>query len=74
MCKERIGVKRVFMSIDQIIDLLPVDLKIEWTFRKRRQYRIAQRKVEMDLGNQNDVQGNEAANVHNPILIVDDRD
>ncbi|KAA3473374.1 transcription factor MYB34 [Gossypium australe] len=28
----------------------------------------------MDLGNQNDDQGNGATNVHNPILIADDRD
>ncbi|XP_040966316.1 cytochrome b-c1 complex subunit 7-2, mitochondrial isoform X1 [Gossypium hirsutum] len=64
----------VFMSIDRIIDLLPVDPKIERTFRQKRRERIAERQVEMDLGNQNQDQGNEADYVRNPIVIFDDRD
>ena len=62
------------MSIDRIIDLLSVDPEIERTFRQRRRKRTAQRQVEMDLGNQNQDQGNEADRVRNPILISDDRD
>ena len=62
------------MSIDLIIDLLPVNPEIELTFRQRRHERTTQRQVEMDLGNQNQDQGNEADHVRNPILIDDDRD
>ena len=62
------------MSIDRIIDLLPVDPEIEQTFRQRRHERTAQRQVEMDLGNQNQDQGNEADYVRNSIIIANDRD
>ena len=48
------------MSIDRIIDLLPVDLEIERNFRQKRRERTAQRQVKLDLGNQNQDQGNEA--------------
>ena len=65
---------QVFLSIDRIINLLPVDPEIERTFRQRRHERTTQAQVEMDLGNQNQDQCNEADHVRNPILIADDRD
>ena len=60
------------MSIDQIIDLLSVDPKIERTFQQRRR-QANQRKTEgMNFENMN--QGNGANFAQNPILIADDRD
>ena len=63
------------MSIDWIIDLLPVDPKIKQTFRQRRWEILAQgQATEIDPKNGNEVKGNGAANTRNPILVVDDRD
>ncbi len=60
------------MSIDQIIDLLPVDPEIERTFRQRRRQASQRRTEEMNFENLN--QGNGANPAQNTILIVDDRD
>ncbi|KAA3487776.1 transcription factor MYB34 [Gossypium australe] len=62
----------VFMSIDQIIDLLPIDPKIERTFRQRRRQATQRRAEVMIHENQN--QGNGANYAQNPILATDDRD
>ncbi|KAG8491357.1 hypothetical protein CXB51_014478 [Gossypium anomalum] len=60
------------MSIDRIIDLLPVDPEIERTFRQRKRQVNQRRTEEMNFENIN--QGNGANLVQNPILIADDRD
>ncbi|MBA0880725.1 hypothetical protein Goshw_022308 [Gossypium schwendimanii] len=62
------------MSIDQIIDLLPIDPEIERTFRQRRRQVNRKRTKEMNFENQNQNQGGAFAyNTHNLIIVTDDK-